>query len=87
MTTNPPRRITEEELRLRFAHHPPRNEDDAAVHADVRREIHNAAITLVAVMPPGREASVVITKLEEAMMWANAAIARARGADPAARIP
>jgi hypothetical protein len=27
-------------------------------------------------IPPGREQALFVTKLEEAMMWANAAIAR-----------
>lgn len=44
-----------------------------AVRADLRRLAHKMQKSL----PDGREKSLVLTHLEEAMFWANAAIARA----------
>lgn len=45
-------------------------------HAEVREHCGNLAIFLVSIVPEGREQSLMLTKLEEAMMWANAGIAR-----------
>jgi hypothetical protein len=59
----------------RFYYHAP---DAEAVkrHEDVRSRIRNVALSLDNLLPEGREKSLAITKLEEAMFWANAAIAR-----------
>lgn len=64
------------DLYCRFAYHPPK--DDAAVkaHGQVRYEVGDTARVLDELLPDGREKALAITKLEEAMMWANAAIAR-----------
>lgn len=62
-------------LRHRFAYHKP----DAArgeEHSKIRNEIGDLAEWLDARLPPGREKALVITHLEEAMFWANAAVAR-----------
>lgn len=59
----------------RFTHHPP----DALKqehHEKVRAQFKALAKDMEADLPAGRERSLVITKLEEALMWANAAIAR-----------
>ena len=42
----------------------------------VRSSICQVAIAISSVCPEGRELSIVRTKLEEAMFWANAGIAR-----------
>lgn len=69
-------RFTPEDLRDRFRYHPPKDDMTANAHLLVRTACSEAANALGAVMPPSREASLAITKLEEAMFWANAAIAR-----------
>jgi|10_taG_2_1085330.scaffolds.fasta_scaffold00071_6 hypothetical protein len=46
---------------------------------DVINPIHEAMVELgdkVDELPPGREKALVLTKLEEAMMWIRMAIAR-----------
>jgi hypothetical protein len=64
----------------RFAYHPPPDEHVANLHSHIRAIMSGAAAEVEANVPPGREQSLAITKLEEAMMWANAGIARANGA-------
>ena len=63
------------ELDNRFDYHKP---DDlkANQHDQVRRALKGVAMDVMALTPPSREQSLAITKLEEAMFWANAAIAR-----------
>lgn len=65
-----------EEIPHRFNYHPPQTEEVAHKHERVREILKRVAIDLNAIVPPGREASLVSTKLEEAMFWANAGIAR-----------
>lgn len=71
-----PRPIEPDDLERRFAFHPVTDPDVGATHSRVRTLCLELAHDLVANMPPGREASLAITSLEETMMWANAAIAR-----------
>lgn len=66
---------TAQQLERSFTYHPP-NEDQVARYKLIRDFAHNLAITFVAKTPPSREQSLALTKLEEAVMWANAAIAR-----------
>lgn len=42
----------------------------------IRQEVKALAYTIEALVPQGREKSLALTKLEEAMFWANAGIAR-----------
>ena len=65
-----------QELHSRFKHHPP-TEASIVVHEEIRGRFIELADMLDSELPPGRETSLVMTKLEEAMFWANAAIARA----------
>jgi hypothetical protein len=58
-----------------FTFHPP-GDDARALHELVRAHCRDLARTLDQVLPQGREASLALTRLEEAMFWANAAIAR-----------
>ena len=65
------------DLHNRFAYHPPRPDtDDADRHGEVRQQCFNLASIINDACPDSREKSLAITHLEEAMMWANAAIAR-----------
>lgn len=60
----------------RFDYHPPSHPGIAELHGDIRNAHKQLALVLAEVLPAGRESSLSITKLEESMMWANAAIAR-----------
>ena len=69
--------ITTDELEHRFKYHPPNTEEKVERHQKVRSVLFSAADEIVELTgPPSREQSTAITKLEEAMFWANAAIAR-----------
>lgn len=59
-----------------FTHHVPKDETVCRRHEAVREACKRAATELYSVAPDCRERSLAMTKLEEAMMWANAAIAR-----------
>lgn len=73
--------ITRGQLERRFNHHPPPTPDVGEKHSEVRAVLLNAAEQIVELTgPSSREQSTAIARLEEAMMWANADIAR-KGAD------
>lgn len=58
-----------------FDHHPPKSENTANLHAAVRREVKTTAAFFIAELPDSPEKTLAIRKLQEALMWANAAIA------------
>lgn len=58
-----------------FSYHPPKN-DQAPRYQYIRDTARNLALTIVENTPESREQSLALTKLEECIMWANAAIAR-----------
>ncbi len=64
------------EIGERFTHHPPPNEHVVRAHEGVRELCGDLATYLAAHLPEGREKALALTKLEETMFWANAAIAR-----------
>lgn len=69
--------FTHDELDRRFNFHPPKDDATKEAHQVVRDTCLSAAVNIVgATGPMSREQSLAITKLEEAMFWANAAIAR-----------
>lgn len=72
-----------DDINRRFNHHPPKDDSVVLRHEHVRDVCRKAAEMIDAAAPDGREKSLAITKLEEAMMWANAAIARGYSAPPA----
>lgn len=63
------------DLTTRFNFHPA-TEDTGPKHDRVRSICRQLAVELNELLPEGREQSLAITKLEEAMYWSNAAIAR-----------
>lgn len=69
-----------EDLQKRFEYHPPKDEATKKNHEQVRYECFMLAREIERSVPAGREQSIAITKIEEAMMWANAGIARAGAA-------
>jgi len=64
------------DLKNRFNYHPADTEYRQKAHEQVREQCLRAAEFINNNVREGREKSLAITKLEEAMFWANAAIAR-----------
>ncbi len=64
------------DLRNRFNYHKPPNEKIVQAHEVMRAACFATAMRSVETVPEGREQALALTKLEEAMMWANAGIAR-----------
>lgn len=67
--------IDEAEVRRRFTFYPPNTPQRIAGHEAVRTAFTALANRLTG-LPEGREKSLAFTELEQAMFWANAAIAR-----------
>lgn len=63
------------DLLKRFTFHPAQG-DQAERYEKIRAEALNMAMDLTGYCPPSRELSLALTKLEEVVFWANAAIAR-----------
>lgn len=66
------------EIAHRFDFHPAPDQEKRDAHTSVRQIMRRAADAINEQVPDGREKATAITKLEEAMMWANAALARER---------
>ncbi len=64
------------ELVRRFNYHSPPNERVVEAHTFIRGQMQGAAEVVLDQTPECREQSLAVTHLEEAMYWANAAIAR-----------
>lgn len=58
-----------------FTHHPPKD-DQPARYASIRAHAKVLAECIAESTPSSREQSVALTKLDEVVMFANAAIAR-----------
>lgn len=68
--------IPGDELDNRFAYHPPKTPEVIRAHERIRAYVGQMATEFNESLPDGREKATALTKLEEAMFWANAAIAR-----------
>lgn len=64
-----------QDLENRFTYHPPKD-FQPTLYSGMRSQAHEFAMMLTEVCPESRELSLAITKLEEVVFWANAAIAR-----------
>lgn len=69
------RRRLHERIQNDFTYHPPSTSQVSVFH-EVREEARRFAELLIHNVPPGRELSTALTRLEECVMHANAGIAR-----------
>lgn len=63
------------DLDNRFTYHPPKG-NQADIYQQVREGAKAFAVFLNEIVPECREKSLAMTNLEQAVMWANAGIAR-----------
>lgn len=63
------------EIRSRFEYHPPRSMEEIQFYEEYRKKAFGLASMLVLHTGPSRERSLALTKLEDAVMAANKAIA------------
>ena len=68
--------MDEADLANRFTYHPPKDHEPAEKYVLIRQHTHGLATLINNHAPDSREKSLAVTHLEEAVMWANAAIAR-----------
>ena len=72
---------TPEELIIRFTLHAPNDKPERYARsrdmAQIRGDALSFSTLIVELTPAGREQALALTNLEQAVMWANAAIARA----------
>lgn len=68
--------MDKQELNTRFTYHAPSNEQEIQFYQEMRRRAKDLATFVDRSVQPSREQSLAITHLEEAVMWANAAVAR-----------
>ncbi len=65
----------ENEMEIRFTYHPPTGDQPQRFEA-LRASAKQFAQLVLDSTPASREQSLALTAVEEAVMWANAAIAR-----------
>lgn len=71
------------DLAHRFQYHPPTSPGAKEAHEAVRSQLSEVAEQLGRLFPEGagREQALFLAKVEEAMFWANAAVARHWGSE------
>jgi hypothetical protein len=74
MRRTPVDKQTRDDLARRFTYHPPKLEQPERYEC-IRAEALGMAITLCELAPDSRERALALTNLQQAVMWANAAIA------------
>lgn len=67
--------MEQDELAIRFTYQPPRDDQPERYQA-IRALAHTMAVRLNELCPDCREKHLALTNLEQAVMWANASIAR-----------
>jgi hypothetical protein len=67
--------MNKEELDTRFTYHKP-SADQTITYENIRSFAKDFAEYIAFAVPESREQSLALTALEEAVMWANAGIAR-----------
>lgn len=67
---------TSADIDNRFDFHPATSAEKRGEHGSVRDACKELAHFIDKNVPPGREKACALTNLEQAMFWANAAIAR-----------
>jgi hypothetical protein len=70
-----PRTEPDAKIENNFMYHSP-SPEQAADYINLRNEAKDLAYMIQDTCPDSREKALAMTKLEEAVMWANAAIAR-----------
>ena len=75
MATYPITEEMAERINNNFKYHAPKDEQPEK-YEKIRNHARGMASLLLNMCPPSRELSLALTKLEEAVMWANASIAR-----------
>lgn len=78
--------MNQEKLNWDFRYHAP-DPERAKKHSEIRFACLALAFQINQAIPDSREKSLAITKLEEVMFWANAAIARQDRPESAALSP
>lgn len=59
-----------------FSYHKPAGPAQTEAYVAIRAVAQSLAMTIAMLVPDGRERSLAFTKIEEAVMWANAGRAR-----------
>lgn len=72
--------LSRDEMNRRFTYHPPKD-GDVLLYECIRHIARDFAMCVNDLCPDGREKSIAMTHLEDAVMWANASIARRQDAD------
>jgi hypothetical protein len=65
----------DERIENNFTYHSP-NDKQQQIYQSIRSKAKELAYLIQDLVPESREKSLAMTKLEESVMWANAAVAR-----------